>query len=216
MTANFQTVLILVLAWLIYSGVHSWLASLQLKRYVAEHRPGLMPAYRLCFNLLALLLLIPPLWLTYTLPGPVLWAWKGPAWWVANGMALLALAGVFWSLRDYDGSEFLGLRQWRGRIASVEDQEEFHISTLHRYIRHPWYGLGLVLVWTRDMDLAFITTAIMITLYFILGSRLEERKLIIYHGDRYRRYRELVPALVPLPWRYLTRHQAEQLQDEKS
>jgi hypothetical protein len=61
------------------------------------------------------------------------------------------------------------------------------------------------------MDPAFLTTAVMITLYFVLGSRLEERKLLVYHGDVYRRYRRLVPSLVPLPWRYLTREQADNL-----
>ncbi len=214
MVTHYQAIVILVLVWVAYAGIHSWLASLQMKRYVADRYPRFMPAYRLCFNGLALLLLLPPLWFTYTLPGPVLWEWTGVGLWVANGLALLALAGVFWSLRDYDGSEFLGLRQWRGGVTSVEDQEEFHISTLHRFVRHPWYSLGLVLVWTRDMDLPFFITAILITLYFIIGSRLEERKLIVYHGVRYRRYRELVPALLPLPWRYLSRRQAEALQGE--
>ncbi len=213
MVAHYQTISVLVLVWVAYVAIHSWLASLQLKRYVAEHRPGLMPAYRLCFNGLALFLLILPLWLTYTLPGPMLWQWTGVAWWLVNGVALLAVAGVFWSLQDYDGSEFLGLRQWREGVTAVEDQEAFHISTLHRFVRHPWYSLALVLIWTRDMDLPFLVTAIVITLYFILGSRLEERKLLVYHGDRYRRYRALVPALLPLPWRYLSRNQAQQLQN---
>ncbi len=214
MGGQIQTVLILVLVWVAYFAVHSWLASLQLKHYVADNWPGFMPAYRLCYNLLALLLIIPLLWLTYTLPGPLLWRWSGTAWWIANGLALLAVAGVFWSLRDYDGSEFLGIRQWREHESAVEDQEGFHISPLHRFVRHPWYSLSLVLIWTRDMNLPLITSAIMITLYFIVGLHLEERKLQVYHGDRYRRYRELVPALLPVPWRYLTRKQAEELLKE--
>jgi methanethiol S-methyltransferase len=214
MSGHLQTVLILIVAWLAYFAAHSWLASLQLKRHVADNWPGFMSAYRLCYNLLALLLIIPPLWLTFTLPGPLIWQWSGLAWWVANGFAVLALAGVFWSLRDYDGSEFIGTRQWRERETAVEDQEGFHISQLHRFVRHPWYSLSLVLVWTRDMNLPFITTAILITAYFIVGLRLEERKLLVYHGDKYRRYRELVPALLPVPWRYLTRKQADELQNE--
>ena len=40
-------------------------------------------------------------------------------------------------------------------------------------------------------------------LYFIIGSRLEEEKLIRYHGEVYRRYRDRVPGLVPLPWKHL-------------
>ena len=169
------------------------------------------PLYRLAFNLLAVLLIIPPLMLMYSLHGSWLWQWNGIAAWLANGLALLALLGFVWSLRYYDGQEFLGLRQWRIGIKTVEDQERFQISPLHRFVRHPWYSLALVLIWTRDMNAAFLVTAVAFTLYFILGSWLEERKLIQYHGEIYRRYRERVPCLIPLPWRYLSRKQVCEL-----
>jgi protein-S-isoprenylcysteine O-methyltransferase Ste14 len=205
-------ILALSAAWIGYSVIHSLLASLAVKRWVADRWPQLMPLYRILFNLQALVLLVPPLWLTYSLRGPLLWQWTGVAWWLANGLAILALGGAFWSLRTYDGSEFLGLRQWREGERSVEDQESFHLSDLHRYVRHPWYCLGLVLVWTRDMDPAFLLTAILITLYFFIGARLEEVKLLIYHGEPYRHYRKLVPMLFPLPWRFLTREQARKIE----
>ena len=211
MFENYEAILVLLLAWGAYSAIHSWLASLQLKRFVARHWPNFMPAYRLLFNLLATLLVIPPLWLTFTLPGPQLWQWEGAAWWAANIMAVLALLGVAWSMRDYDGSEFLGIRQWREKEKAVEDQEGFHISPMHRFVRHPWYSLSLVLIWTRDMDLAFFVTAVALTIYFVVGARLEEQKLIIYHGEKYRKYREMVPALVPIPWRFLSCEQADEL-----
>ena len=205
---------LLVLTWLIYFGLHSLLASLWLKRRVSRSRPDWMPGYRLAFNLLATILLLPPLALTYRERGPWLWEWSGIGWWIANGLAAAALIGFLWSLRWYDGSEFLGLRQWRAGIVSVQDQERFQVSPLHRFVRHPWYSLGLVLVWTRDMDPAFLTTAVMISLYFVLGSRLEERKLLVYHGEAYRSYRRLVPGLIPLPWRFLTREQTRDLTAE--
>ncbi len=213
MSDNFSTVLALVLAWGAYAAVHSWLASLQLKRLVVQRWPCFMPAYRLVFNGLATLLLIPPLWWSFTLQGPQLWQWDGLYWWLANGLALLALLGVVWSMRDYDSGEFLGTRQWRDKETAVEDQESFHVSPLHRFVRHPWYSLSLVLIWTRDMDLAFFTSAVVMTLYFIIGARLEEQKLIIYHGEKYCRYREMVPGLLPLPWHYLSREQAKELQE---
>jgi protein-S-isoprenylcysteine O-methyltransferase Ste14 len=208
---NYETILVLVIAWGAYSAIHSWLASLQLKRFVARHWPNFMPAYRFIFNVLAMLLVVPPLWWTFTLPGPQLWQWEGIAWWAANILAFLALLGVAWSMRDYDGSEFLGIRQWREKEKAVEDQEGFHISPMHRFVRHPWYSLSLVLIWTRDMDLAFFVTAVVLTIYFVIGARFEERKLIIYHGEKYRRYREMVPALVPIPWCFLSCEQADEL-----
>lgn len=202
---------LLVFAWLIYFGAHSLLASLWLKRRMASAYPGWMPSYRLLFNLLAIVLLIPPLVLTYWDKGPWIWEWTGFGWWAANGVAAAALLGFVWSLRWYDGLEFLGLKQWRAGVTSAEDQESFHLSPLHRYVRHPWYSLGLVILWTRDMSPALLTTAVMITLYFVFGSRLEERKLLVYHGEVYQRYRRLVPSLIPLPWKYLTSEQARAL-----
>lgn len=201
----------LVLAWLVYFALHSLLASLGLKRWVARELPRWMPAYRLGYNVLALLLLIPPLALAYLERGPWLWQWTGLGWWIANGIAALAVVGLIWSMRWYDGAEFLGLRQWRDQVMAVEDQERFQLSPLHRHVRHPWYSLGLAIIWTRDMDLPLLISALMITLYFILGSRLEERKLIHYHGEVYRRYRRLVPGLIPSPRRFLSSEQARRL-----
>lgn len=214
--AMYVRVGLLGLAWLVYFGLHSLFASLALKRWVAREHPGWMRGYRLLYNLCAVLLLLPPLLLTYRVRGPWLWEWTGAGWWLANGLAVAAALGVVWSLRWYDVSEFLGTRQWRGDARTPEDQEGFHLSPLHRFVRHPWYSLGLVLVWTRDMDPALLTTAVMITLYFALGSRLEERKLLIYHGEVYRRYRRQVPSLIPRPWRCLNRRQARDLVDEAS
>ena len=58
----------------------------------------------------------------------------------------------------------------------------------------------------------YFTTAIMLTLYFFLGARSEERKLLAYHGDLYRQYCEKVPGIIPRPWRYLSKEQATRLQ----
>lgn len=206
-----QRLVLIASAWLIYFLFHSLLASLWAKGLVARHRPHWLPAYRLAFNALALALLIPPLWLTYGERGPWLWQWTGPAAWLANGLALLAILGVLYSLRWYQGEEFLGLRQWRGRIRAVADQEPFHLSPLHRWVRHPWYSLGLIMIWTRDMDPPLLVTALLVTLYLVLGSWLEEAKLIALHGDRYRRYRRLVPGLVPRPWHHMTEAQGRAL-----
>lgn len=202
---------LLALAWGAYFALHSVLASLWLKRLVAARHPGWMPGYRLAYNALAGLLLIPLLVWLWLGRGPWLWAWSGMAGWVADGLALAAVAGLMWTLRWYDGGAFLGLRQWRGRVQAVEDQERFHLSPLHRYVRHPWYSLGLVMLWTRDMDALMLTSAVMATLYLVVGSRLEERKLIAYHGERYLRYRERVPALIPWPGRFLGAEEARGL-----
>jgi protein-S-isoprenylcysteine O-methyltransferase Ste14 len=170
-----------------------------------------MPWYRLGFNGLALLLLLPPLTLMWRLRTESLWEWQGLSAWFAHGLTALALLGFVWTLRFYDGSEFLGLRQLRLGIHDIQDQERLHISPLHRYVRHPWYGLGLVLIWTQEMDPARLLSALLITLYLLIGLRFEERKLLVYHGDVYNEYRRRVPGLIPNPWHRLTREQADAL-----
>ena len=203
---------LLVGAWLAYFVLHTLFASLWMKREVARRWPALMPVYRLAFNALALLLLVPPVYLTFSLPGERLWEWRGGWAWLMNGLALAALCGFVFSARLYDSAEFFGLRQWRERERRVEDQENFRISAVHRYVRHPWYAMGLVLIWTRDMNLPMLLTAALLTLYLVIGSRLEERKLIAYYGDVYKEYRRLVPGLLPLPGRSLKRRHARALE----
>lgn len=204
-------ILWLIVSWLVYFGLHSLLASIGVKQYVAQRWPRAMPAYRLVYNVIAVVLLAVPLWLTLADPGPWLWRWSGVASYVSLTLSAAALAGFLWSLKYYDVSEFLGLRQFREHNASVDDQEQFQLSPLHRWVRHPWYFFALVILWTRDMNAPLLVTAIMLTLYLIIGSRLEEQKLIRYHGEIYRRYRERVPGLVPLPWKFLRDADLEEL-----
>lgn len=208
---------LLVFFWLAYFFIHSALASLRVKRWFARRFPRNARFYRMGFNLVSLILLLPIVWQMYRAAGAVWWTWRGWQAWLANGLALAALAGFVASLCHYDGKEFLGLRQMRAApdtsdaTGALEDREAFRLSPYHRYVRHPWYFFSLLLIWTRDMNDAMLVSAVLLTLYFLVGSRLEERKLIAYHGDVYRRYRQRVPGLIPLPGKSLSKAEAAEL-----
>ena len=193
----------LSICWTVYFVLHSALASLGFKRWTALRLPCLTPYYRLGFNIMAAFLLLPILWITIRNPGPVLWRWRGVYAYIANGLALAAAAGFLLTLKNYDMWEFLGIKQYLAHSQQIEDTDNFHISTLHHYVRHPWYSSGLLMIWTRDMNAAYLLSSVMITGYIIIGSRLEEKKLLVYHGGYYRRYMEQVPCLIPLPWKTL-------------
>ncbi len=202
---------VLATLWLVYFVLHSMLASLTVKSWVARRFPHGMPIYRLGFNILATLALLPMLWLMHRHPGPILWAWTGAGFWFANALALVALIGFARSARYYDTGEFLGLRQWRTGSCGIEDKESFRISPFHRHVRHPWYALGLVLLWTRDMNAALILSAVLMTAYLFIGAHLEEQKLIARYGGAYRRYMARVPGLIPLPWKSISAKEAAEL-----
>lgn len=205
--------IVLIILWLLYFSIHSLFASLKFKQLILHAYPWFMPRYRLTFNLLAIVLLIPPVVLMFSYPGNLVWQWTGISRYFANTLALLALFGFTWSLRSYDSSEFLGTRQLKEGRQAIKEQESFHLSVFHRFVRHPWYAFSLVLIWTRDMYVSYLISAILMSLYFILGSYLEEKKLIAYHGDQYRLYRKYVAALVPLPWRFLSKQKAAEIMD---
>ena len=207
-----QDLLWLALSWLAYFAIHSLLAGLSLKDWLARRHPGLMPYYRLGYNVLAILLLAGPLYLTFQPEAAPLWQWVAPWRWLGDGLAIAAMVGFVYSLMFYDGAVFLGLRQWRTRSSQVEEVGDLRISPLHRYVRHPWYSLALVVMWTRDMDVLLLLSCGLISLYFALGSRLEERKLETIYGDVYRDYCREVPGLLPRPWRRLTAQQAAELE----
>lgn len=207
MTTPLPNLLYLILAWLLYFALHSASASLTVKRHIAACWPQFAAYYRIFYNVLAVVTLIPPLWLLEISRGDWLWTWQGAWGWAANGLALAAVVGFWWSLRYYDTREFLGLRQTQ----VPEGRQRFALSPLHRYVRHPWYFFALVIIWTRDIDPAWLVSCVAITLYFAVGSYWEEQKLIAEFGEPYRRYRRRVPGLVPLPGRYLTRAEAAEI-----
>lgn len=200
----------IALAFIAYFALHSLLASLKVKAWTTRHWPGFMPAYRLTFNLLSVILLLPLAWLLYRYPGPLLWQWTGVGWWLSRGLMLAAIAAFFWSLRVYDNAEFLGLSQLRGSNTS---DSRLSISPFHRFVRHPWYFLLLVIIWSQDIHLSQLTAYTLISLYLLVGSWLEERKLVHQFGDSYAIYRQKVPGLIPRPWRRLSQTEAKELVD---
>jgi protein-S-isoprenylcysteine O-methyltransferase Ste14 len=196
------------MAWLVYFALHSALASLTVKHWAAGRFPRLMPGYRIGFNALSTIALLPIVWLLYSNPGPKLWVWSGAGAYLADGLAFAAVVGFICTLRDYDGNEFLGVRQWRNQTRTVADQECFHLSAIHRFVRHPWYFQSLVILWTRDMSEGMLVSAGIMTCYFLIGAKMEEQKLIAYHGQRYIDYMEKVAGLIPLPWKTISASEA--------
>lgn len=192
--------LLIALAWAGYGALHSWLASTAVKAWITRHWPARFGIYRLSYNLLAIVLLIPLAVATERADEVWLWRWEGLWAWLAHAVTVAVVAGFAWSSRAYDLREFMGLS-----VADSTRPSRFGLSPLHRWVRHPWYFLGLLWLWTRDMDAARLSAVLVITGYIWLGSRLEDRKLDQELGTRYQDYRARVPGLLPRPWRCLSR-----------
>jgi protein-S-isoprenylcysteine O-methyltransferase Ste14 len=72
------------------------------------------------------------------------------------------------------------------------------ISGLYRYIRHPLYTAGLIFIWLLPlMTVNILTINISLTLYILIGTYFEERKLRAEFGRGYIDYAAVTPMFIP-------------------
>jgi len=197
--------LLLALGWAAWGGLHSLLISPSWMRLVSGLFPRICPFYRLAYNVLAMLTLVPLLLFKHSLAGEALFVWSG-----ALALPRFVLLGtalwLFWAgAREYDLSVVGGLAQLRSRcsFAGSPYASELRTSGILGRVRHPWYGGALLLLWTRTgvFDVAELVTSLVLSAYVLVGAWLEEKKLLHVHGQAYRDYQLVTPMFFPWPRR---------------
>ncbi len=74
----------------------------------------------------------------------------------------------------------------------------FKVKSFYKYVRHPLYFGMLLGMWaTPVMSVTHLLFAIGITIYVVIGTRLEEKDLVKEFGDTYKNYQKSKPMLVP-------------------
>ncbi len=125
--------------------------------------------------------------------GMVTWlSFNAPLYWQATICSLQELSIIV--SQSYSG--FVKSRQ-EERKPHFADGDTFAVSGIHSAIRHPWCLAGILIVWAQDLSFFVILNDIVISIYFIIGSFLEERKMMRKFGQRYRDYQRTVSMLVP-------------------
>jgi protein-S-isoprenylcysteine O-methyltransferase Ste14 len=187
------------LAILAYGGIHSFLASTKVKNTLKQQLDGkLNRYYRLFYNLMALISVLPVLALTVALPDRVLYILPGPWIYIAVTMQITAILALVIGLWQTDIWYFVGLRQLN--VTPGEQGQKLVVGGLYRWVRHPLYTAGLLFIWlTPRMSVNLIAFNIAITAYIWIGASFEERKLIREFGEPYLEYRQRTPML--FPWR---------------
>ena len=142
------------------------------------------------------------------------WQWRplpGAVWHVESAVGRGALQTLFWlgwlmvlaatfMISHFD---LFGLRQvWLRAKGAPYTHLPFRTTALYAFVRNPIMLGFLIAFWaTPDMTLGHLLFAGATSGYIVIGTLLEERDLVRFHGALYERYKEEVPMFVPLPGR---------------
>lgn len=138
------------------------------------------------------------------------WQWRplgGVIWDMKGGMGetvmlslyALGLLIVLVSTFLINHFDLFGLRQVYLYLMGREyTQLQFRTPFFYRYVRHPLYVGWLLTFWSAPvMTVAHLFFAAMTTAYILVAIQFEEADLLTAHGDKYRRYQDQVPMIIP-------------------
>lgn len=189
------TYIILCALWAMYFALHSTLAANGVKSAIKGRFPGIVPYYRIIFNVIAVSGLVPLAWYTLSVNDV---QFIDSRLMTIIGLVVL-VAGVYTlnvAFRSFNTKEFLGLAEEHTQTGSTELVR----SGMYKIVRHPLYFatiiifLGLLLMMPT---LKILLVDLVVFAYLVIGSKLEEVKLIEEFGDDYRTYQKEVKGLIP-------------------
>jgi protein-S-isoprenylcysteine O-methyltransferase Ste14 len=158
--------------------------------------------YRLFYNGFAIATLIPVAIYSHIIQSEPIVRWEGYSRIVQVFLFAIAMYLFIAGMRPYDLLQFLGIRQLNERSTSEGMTKTGKLSAtgILGMIRHPWYAGAIAFIWARKLDVSAIIVNVILTAHLIIGTYLEERKLIAEFGNDYRAYQKEVSMFIPYKW----------------
>ena len=190
---------LLIIAWCV---LHSAMISVSVTEYLKKRLGLKFRFYRLFFNFVDILTLLPVALYAYSIRTQAIFQWDG--YLRLGQVLLLAIAVLLFFLggRHYNMDQLLGIKQIKEGTSNkaISDTGELDTSGILEITRHPWYLATILLIWARQMDVSVLFVNVILTSYLIVGTALEEKKLIREFGEKYEAYQERVSMLIPFKW----------------
>jgi methanethiol S-methyltransferase len=192
--------LLIFVLWTGYCALHSFLISISFTNLMSRLLKKLYSFYRLFYVLISILLLVLLINYTERSDQTVIINYNYDLTILRQALTFGAVFIFFWVfLFNYDPLTFFGIRQILNLVKAKKtiQSKEISKSGILGVIRHPMYSALIVFLWCRTYKISDIIVNTILTIYIIIGTRLEEQKLILKFGDSYTKYQQEVPMLIP-------------------
>jgi len=201
--------LFVCLLWAAYCLLHSFLISIWSTKILTRLLKKYYSFYRLFYVLISLVLLIILINYTSHIDNEIIITYVFP-WSIIRYVLMYgSLLLFFWAFFfNYDSLSFFGIRQILnyGKVIKTNPAVTIKKNGLLGIIRHPMYLALIVYLWTQTFKLLDIFINIVLTTYVVIGTLLEEKKLILEFGNAYTKYQQEVPILFPFAKRRKSAH----------
>ena len=192
--------LLIALMWAAYCALHSFLISIRFTNLMKRLLKAYYAFYRLFYNIISVVLLIPLIIYSIQTEGEAIISYSLPFTiirYIFISISILIVLKAFFI--DYDFLTFFGIRQLFefGRKKSQEHSNEIKRNGLLGVVRHPMYFGLMIYLWCQTFSLTDVVINSVLTIYIIIGTYLEEKKLVLEFGDTYIKYQCEVPMLIP-------------------
>jgi methanethiol S-methyltransferase len=191
---------LITILWIVYCVIHSYLISIGFTRLMNRLLKKYYSFYRLFYVTFSLVSLIPLIDYTAHLDADIIIIYGLPLTvlrYVLISISLLMFFRAFFF--DYDSLSFFGIRQILNFFTPKEVIQSGGIKRngLLGIMRHPMYLALIIYLWCQTFTLAEIIVNLILTIYVVIGTKLEENKLVLEFGDDYIKYQSQVPMLIP-------------------
>jgi methanethiol S-methyltransferase len=192
--------LIITGLWAVYCFLHSFMISIWFTNMMKRLFRKYYAFYRLFYVLVSTLLIFPLISFTSGLDHDVIIAYSKAFNIIRNiffVFGLMVFVKAF--LIDYDVLHFFGIRQALNFNKTEKEPQvtELKKNGLLGIVRHPMYIAVIIILWCHSFTAADLLVNSILTVYVVIGTMLEERKLIAEFGEAYIRYQKEVPMLIP-------------------
>ena len=190
---------LIVLLWILWCFLHSFFTATRITAWFKNRLKDKFAFYLIFYNLLSLITVLPLLYWQRTIPGPVVIK-LSPFLLIFKYIALVLNSIIIsGSSFSFDIKEFLGIRQITLRRQKTQGQPHISKHGFYGIVRHPMY-LGGFIFFTALMThapLAQFLGYLILAVYMIIGTFMEDRRLVNELGKAYKDYQKEVPMFLP-------------------